>query len=169
MILLEVATNPSFDFIYKVIVILLGAAGGIWGAYKIYMQYLEKIKLKREDIKYKNIDNQYRLEKDRLENEQYKEKTFQENIINKIFNEYVDQTKWITTQFNNNFEKLIVQLSEQEKLSEDIYASLDNFRREHRESIVILSNIQKDFDYKYKQLKTIEEEIFRLLEKKVEN
>jgi len=114
-------TNQSY-LIVTIITVLFGASAGIWGIIKIAQQNNVQKYLKSESIKEKSLDYNFKNDED-----------FQQGIVKRLIDEYVNQNSWITTEFSARLDKLITDTVESNKLIKDIYAQLDITRRELRE------------------------------------
>ena len=106
----------------EIILAIIGSGFGGWKIIELIINLTGSIKSKRIDIESKIIDSKAE-----------EEKNFQERIIYKILDKYIEQNLWINNIFENKFEKLLNELNAAQKLSTDIYSQVDIFRRELRQ------------------------------------
>jgi hypothetical protein len=104
--------------------VILALIGGILGggtAVKLVIDWVGRIQLHKEVRKTK-------IE----ESEINRAVNFEQQIINTIFEKYVSQTDWITQLFSTKFEALLHQMTEQEKLTKDAYAQIEQLKKDIR-------------------------------------
>ena len=106
----------------EIILAIIGSGFGGWKIIELIINLTGSIKSKRIDIESKIIDSKAE-----------EEKNFQERIIYKILDKYIEQNLWINNIFESKFEKLLNELNAAQKLSTDIYSQVDIFRRELRQ------------------------------------
>jgi len=113
-----------------VVIALLGGSAGIWGVIKGVQQN------KAKEEKNKRI-----VDMQKLEYTSKSEAEFQQIIVKRLIDEYVTQNTWVTTKFSDMMDRLIKLGVETNKLSKDVYAQIDVFRRELRDYHTQSSNV----------------------------
>ena len=120
-IILDVVQGTQPIDILTFLGILLGASAGIWKIWEVVVNTNAKLKEKKQD-------QQTLLAQAEID----ENKTFQEKIVYKVLEQYIEQDKWIRTQFADKFEVILRELNEQNKINKDISSQVEVFRRELR-------------------------------------
>lgn len=109
---------------------VIGSGAGIWKIWTIIENNRKDLKSKSLDIESKKTGDLTEIKKLEISETYKQENDFKENVVYKIFEQYIKQSDSMFELFSTEIKQVINSLEENNKLNKDIYSQLEILRRD---------------------------------------